>query len=577
MEPAQPFNRALRETLGVAVVTVLGAALRLWPPGRFGLSHFDEGIYAMVGAWAQVPGGLAALDPMLIPYAPPGFPISIGLVSLLIGPTDLSAMAVSVMAGTLTIPLIAYLGRRIFGPGVGLTSAVFCALSGPHLAFSRIALTDASFLLAWLVAMVVSIRFLERPGPVRALGLGLSVGLAQQFKYNGWLTSGIVLGSAFLGILLRREDRRPAAMARVFGWGLVAAGVAWLVVWPWFRFVEDHGGYSALLRHQRSYLGGFETWWPHLKVQSEQAVALSGGRPLILFTLVMAGIARWRMSPPDDPPESTIRRVCTVCFGPLVAWVFLDAPYWLGLIMAPWLLDSREVGPRVLGVWWLILSVITPFYHPYARLWLPLEALNWILIGWLVVRGIPTIRAASRIFGRKGERPWFRHPPLIYVLATLAIGVYLTRTTASRAEILPGLLDPSDSLRRASAQVGARLPEDVAGLRLLVRPPVTYYLSGRIALYPMAGSDGLLIPSDPRLWALVDSTILRSEAGQTSDRSAVRLLARFADRWELVEEFPSTMTLPTLLDLDPAAARSASPDRSAPLWLLRPRRPGTAP
>ena len=184
------------EWLAVVALTAIAALLRLAGFGRLGLDHFDEGIYASVGAWSLAPGGLADLDPGLIPYAPPGYPILVGLAYRLAGPSDLAAIAVSIVAGIAAIPVVAWLGRRTFGPGFGVAAAGFAAASMPHIAFSRMALTDATFLLAWLGAMVAGGRFLERPGPVRAVWLGAAVGLAQHFKYNGWLAGAIVAATA---------------------------------------------------------------------------------------------------------------------------------------------------------------------------------------------------------------------------------------------------------------------------------------------------------------------------------------------------------------------------------------------
>ena len=46
-------------------------------------------------------------------------------------------------------------------------------------------------------------------------------------------------------------------------------------------------------------------------------------------------------------------------------------------------------------------------------------------------------------------------------------------------------------------------------------------------------------------------------------------------RWELVHEYPTQLNLPTLLDVDPGAARAGRSDAvDAPLWLLRPRTGG---
>jgi 4-amino-4-deoxy-L-arabinose transferase-like glycosyltransferase len=544
MQPAPTSDRSRREGLAVAVVAAIGAGLRGWPPGRFGLTHFDEGIYAMAGSWGLTPGGVPAIDPSLIPYAPPGFPILVGLAYRLLGPSDVAAIAVSQLVGTLTIPVVAWLGRRTFGPGAGFAAAVFCAFSGPHIAFSRMALTDVSFLLSWLLALGAGMRFLERPGPIRAVVLGLSVGLAQQFKYNGWLAGGVVISSACVGLLVGTEERRAVSILKVFGWGAIAAVVAALVVWPWYRFVEAHGGYPALLRHQQGYVGGLRDWWPHLRIQAGQAVALSGGRGLIWLTLGVAGLTlaiakpdAWRaLASRLDPGRRRLVALASA-FLPIL---FIDAPYWLGLLMAPWLLTSPRPAVRLVGVWSLVLVALSPFYHPYARLWLPLHAANWLIMAWLV----PNFFAAARDW-REQVRPSPSDPSRrllqwSYVAALLVAGLSLKVATAERARIQADLLAPSDSLRRATIKLASSLPEDVAGLRLLVRPPVTFYLAGRVAVSPMAGSDQLLVPGNPRLWALVDSAILRSESGHPSVGDSTNLLARFSNHWELVEEVGST-------------------------------------
>ena len=578
MTPAGPDDRSRWEWLAVAVLTAIGAGLRLWPIGRLGLTHFDEGIYALVASWVFQPKGLASLDPILISYAPPGYPIMGGLAYALLGRSDGAMIAVSQLAGIMTIPVVAWLGRRTFGPGAGFASAVFSTLSGPQIAFSRMALTDGSFLLAWLLALGAGVRFLERPGIVRALVMGLAVGLAQQFKYNGWLTGGIVMATATFGILVRPEDRKVKSILETFGWGVVAAGVAWLVVWPWYAFVEAHGGYSALLRHQRSYLGGLDDWWPNLLAQVDQAVALSGGVGLIVPCLILVGLAPLIGRPRSQGSIARSLRSPRLLFLAILvvgsAWFFVDSPFWLGLIASPWLLSRPSPGPRLVGAWWVVLASTSPFYHPYARLWLPFHACNWLLLGWWVAGGFASVRG---IDFSKVDRPDAHRVRLAAVGLVLmaAIGGFVHLTAGRRqARPQPGLFAPSDSLYRATEQLSANLPDRVKGLRLLARPPVTYYLAGRIGLYPMSGSDQLSKPGDPGLWAMVDAAILRSEFGQPSGDSGRNLLDRFANNWEVVEEFPTTLSLPTLLDLDPGAARRDNPDRSCPLWLLRPRRPG---
>src|SRR4051794_25119578 len=98
-----------RENLLILGLTFLGAIVRFWSTGRLGLSHFDEGIYAFAGLWSLGDPGAFSL---VVPYAPPGFPILIGISYLIFGVRDVASIAVSQIAGSLTIPVVGWLGRR---------------------------------------------------------------------------------------------------------------------------------------------------------------------------------------------------------------------------------------------------------------------------------------------------------------------------------------------------------------------------------------------------------------------------------------------------------------------------------
>src|SRR5436189_2149171 len=92
--PMTPRASTLRrEAIASLILTLVGAVLRLWSAGRLGLTHFDEGIYALAGLWSLSPHGLAALDRSIIAYAPPGLPILVGLGYLVLGVGDLVAIA----------------------------------------------------------------------------------------------------------------------------------------------------------------------------------------------------------------------------------------------------------------------------------------------------------------------------------------------------------------------------------------------------------------------------------------------------------------------------------------------------
>ena len=139
----------------------------------------------------------------------------------MLGVGDLAAILVSIALGTLTIPVAAWLSRRTFGPGAGAAAAAFAALSGPHVAFSRMALTDASFLLFWLVAIGhgPAIRRTAQSRSEPSL-LGLAVGLSQLFKYNGWISGIIVaLSCGRLAVVAIRSRLADGGDGRHLGLG----------------------------------------------------------------------------------------------------------------------------------------------------------------------------------------------------------------------------------------------------------------------------------------------------------------------------------------------------------------------
>lgn len=550
-----------RESAFVAAATVVGALVRIWALGRLGLVHFDEGVYAMSGLWAFGPRGLAGLDPLVIPYAPPGFPILVGLAYTLIGASDVAAILVSVTAGALAVPAAAWLAYRTFGAGAGAAASALAALSGFHTAFSRVALTDASFLLCWLLGLIVAQRFLERPSAARGIGLGIAVGVAQLFKYSGW-TLGAVVPLTAIALAVGDPSRRSRAyQGRVWGFGILAAATAALIYSPWFSFVENHGGYRGLMAHHGGYVGPTGSWPAYWRIQLEQVSALSGGWGWNAAAWLSA-VAGATLARPDSREWARSWRGL-VLLGLLgIAVVAPTLPWWLGL---GWLaFPEREAAPgrRLLGVAWIGLSILTPFYHPYARLWLPIQSVGWIAgggaIAWLIAPeaiGVGTIRS------RAG---W----PAACSLAALAQGLWLM-PTPTPGDWGTGLLAPSDSLRLAVGRALRDLPGQRPALRLLARPPVTFYLGGAASVRTEPDLDALLRDGGDAGWALVDLALLR-ESGDLAAASA-----RLLERWEKVGVYPTTLNLPTLLDVDPGAARRARPAAAeAPLWLLRPRTTG---
>ena len=250
----------------------------------------------------------------------------------------------------LTIPAVAWVARRTFGPGAGAAAAALIATSGPHIAFSRMALTDPTFLLCWVLAIGLGGRFLERTGIVRALLFGLMVGLAQNTKYNGYLAGVMVALAAVWGLILPGEGGRISAV-KAIGFGLIAAAVAGIVYLPWYRFVESHpGGYAGLMKHHRSYLSGPSAWPMHWRLQMAQSFALSGELTQGLTWGFLAWPVAWLggldrrswLEVDRCRAIGRVRRRFRVGFvlGAAVYGLAPNLGWWVALSMLPWWLTS---------------------------------------------------------------------------------------------------------------------------------------------------------------------------------------------------------------------------------------------
>ncbi len=581
---------ARREAVLVLLLTLLGAILRFWSPGRLGLVHFDEGIYALAGLWFASPKGLAGIDPSLIPFAPPGYPTLVGVFYMLLGVGDIPPILVSQLAGVATIPVVGWIGRRAFGRGAGASSSALAALAGAHVAFSRMALTDSVFLFVWLLALGFGGRFLDRPTLLRALPLGLAVGLAQNVKYNGAL-SGVCVALSALIVLASTSEKRLGRIVRTLGFGTIAAALAALIYFPWYQFVERHGGYAALLEHHRSYLGGIDDWTRHWRTQMAEQAALSGRlKSSVNWGLIAGLLGGLGGAVASNGPRLVrgpskregLRFGAGLLGGSIVLGLTSSAAWWASLSRLPKVLGRGTPTARVVAVAWLVFALLTPFYHPYARLWLPLHALSWLIVGGLIAEFVAASNPSSTVasvakpelttHGRRLARG-----PILLVACLLAAFV-IERGGSTPWAPLSGLLDPSDSLRVACAEVAADLARTdssnpVSRLRVLGRPPAVFYLSmsSPVPVHRVDGPEGLFQPGDPGAAALDDTGL--------EPRPVVSDLANDwrVSRWVLSRRVENQLNLPTLLDHYPEAAFGRSggpagpPSRVSELRLYRPR------
>ncbi len=358
-------------------------------------------------------------------------------------------------------------------------------------------------------------------------------------------------------------------MLAIWGWGLLAALVAAIVYWPWYRFVDSHGGYASLLAHHRGYVDGISSWLGHLHIQLSQARALAAGVAWDLLAGLVAAVGAWGATRDRFQELGRLRRTLL----PVGFLVVIGATELLGLalvILLVWTtaLDSKRLTTSMVHLLagWLVLFLMTPLYHPYARLWLPVEAFGWLFMGGGFAVILRRFNAVEPGTGRGGILPTPRDP--IVALGVICLFVFffgIGRDIMSPAHTVSTMLGPSDSLRQACRILSRDLPEDARALRLYVRPPVTFYLAGRIPVYPQPDLEHLLATGNPRSWALLDMAMIRQQRGGRER------LAGLIDRWTVVREVATTLNLPTLLDIEPSAAMNGAGDLSAPLLLLRPK------
>ncbi len=252
-----PISRA--ELWVIVIVTLLAGTLRFAFPSGMAIEHFDEGVYASNLLFPDA--GFQYPDRHL--YAPSLVPALIEWSIIAFGDKGIAPMLPSLLFGTLTIPLIWWVGRQWFGPFAGIAAATLLSFSDFHIAFSRSALTDVP-LCFWLLLAVYlferAFRDLSRPAAIAA---GVITGLAWWTKYNGWLPLAISLSGLMAWSLFARRDERQF-LRRLSLWAISAATA--IAIWSPYLLTLPHG-YAEVARNHSQYLVGFSGWTTGLNRQ----------------------------------------------------------------------------------------------------------------------------------------------------------------------------------------------------------------------------------------------------------------------------------------------------------------------
>lgn len=349
----------LVEKLLVLLAVVAGFCLRTWGISGLGLSHFDEGVYALSGAWPWS-GSFVANQAF---YSPPVYPGLIGLISLLVsfGPADpntaLVGVWISIAFSVATIVLAWRIGRDWWlDRRVGVVAAWLVALDGMQIEFARVGLTDATFTFGFLLTLYLFRRALaHEAGWLATLGAGLALGFTWNTKYHGWLPA--VLAIAFW--------LQFPTIGGAVRW-LAAVVVGGLCYLPTAIWIHQTHGYDALIAHQAGYFQGPAAIPSGLWEGVVGVAYLSNPWPAVFLTV--AALPSFGLGSRSILVGGALFVTSLTMIEP-IGWLVLAA---MGLHAAFTALGN----PRIPVAWFWAALVIPPaMYMPYARLWLPAETL----------------------------------------------------------------------------------------------------------------------------------------------------------------------------------------------------------
>lgn len=455
----------VRERWVLLALTLAALVLRGWALTATALNHFDEGAYTVGALGLGRLAGASSLFPLQHHFAPPVFFGTVTLLFRLAGPSDLVAIGLNVVVGTLMVPLMWHAGRSWFGPAAGIVAAALTALNEFQIALSRTALTDTLFAFTFVLALVAIETALRRPHPGWTALAGLAVGLSWNTKYHGWFA--VVVGALAVVTTVFAGHRSLGDAIRMTKRLVIIGVVAAACYLPWMLFVEQTwpGGYAELAAYQSTNLS--PDWLRNVAVQAAQQDYFDGPftrvSPLVAVLavfLVGGGILTWSWALWSAAAGLVL---IGAAFGGTAALMFCM------IAAAPFVLRESDRFPAALLVGWVALfTVMSPFYHPYARLLLPFVLAMHLAVGALVQH----IASTGRTTTTGGTAR---------VAATCALVLVAGLTAYLRAE--PQVWREARSLPAMTASIAEAVPPG-ARLIILGEPSLAFYLQlqGRTAI-----------------------------------------------------------------------------------------------
>lgn len=272
------FDLSAADAALIVVLTAFGGVVRavhLTRPRSF----FDEGFYAPDACWyVHRSASLCGQAAEVTREHPPLAKWLIGGGIELFGFTSTGWRIAALLAGTLTIPLLYLLARRLLGSSVGATVAAgLLAIDFLHFVHSRMAMLDVFVTLFGVCAVLFAVYDRDqlragarRAGPIGRpwrLAAGVSAGAAAASKWSGVSVLAVILllsvvwecaqrgGASRLRRAVSEEWRSLAGCLLLTPLAVYVASYAdllsgTLATWPW----SSHSWLRAFLRRQHYML-----------------------------------------------------------------------------------------------------------------------------------------------------------------------------------------------------------------------------------------------------------------------------------------------------------------------------------
>jgi 4-amino-4-deoxy-L-arabinose transferase-like glycosyltransferase len=298
---SQPAPASARDWALVAALTLVGLWLRLYALDVVGL-WWDEFVTLGRAAW-PLPDMLRSLafegpSDVSLDSSPPLYHLLVHASLALFPASDAAVKLPSVVAGTLTLPVVWLLGRRLFSNVTAMAATALCALSLFHIHYSREARPYALYLLCALLGLYFLCRALASGR--RRDWAGFAVANIAMF-YASYLAAAtffaegcIVAGRA---LLLWRGERKAAL--RLLLQAAVAAACVLVAYLPWLpaHMVQVRTIHADATTGNRFDSAGFAA-----VLKAFAAAFYQGGAPWPAFLAALCGVGlvrhlalgRWR-------------------------------------------------------------------------------------------------------------------------------------------------------------------------------------------------------------------------------------------------------------------------------------------